>query len=209
MKPRQPSRQRIRTADVGRGVDGLAGRLSPRRSPAWSPARRDGDGEPVAGTADAAGEPLHHDAAAGQALAFSFNDRDLALSPDGTRWCSPPGMTRSWCCARWINWSPAGPRHRQCARAVSSRPMASWIGVFDLLDEGVTTGPVVAAQPLRKVSPRGGPPMSSRACRRVSRRQLGRRTIRSCLRPATAPPGSCGWAGGGEPEVLTRPDTRE
>jgi hypothetical protein len=49
---------------------------------------------------------------AAQALGLSFNDRDLALSPDGTRFVYTAGAQAQLMVRRSINWTPSRGRHR-------------------------------------------------------------------------------------------------
>ena len=115
-------------------------------------------------------------------------------------------MTRGWCCAASISWSCALPGIVN-ARAPFFSPDGQWIGVFDLLDEGVTTGPVVEST-LRRVSLRGGPPVT--VARVVGASRGASWGADGSIVFATSDR-STGLlrvgASGGEPEVLTRPDT--
>ena len=144
---------------------------------------------------------------AAQALAFSVNDRDVAISPDGTQ-LAFTGGDDAQLVLRALDQLEVRPLPGIVnARAPFFSPDGQWIGVFDLLDEGVTTGPVVEST-LRKVSLRGGPPVT--VARLVGASRGASWGADDSIVFATSDR-STGLlrvgASGGEPEVLTRPDT--
>jgi serine/threonine-protein kinase len=145
-----------------------------------------------------------------QALAFSINDRDLALSADGTRVVYTAG-DESQLFVRTFETLEAAPlagiTH---ARAPFLSPDGRWIGFFDELDEGVTTGPVVQRGALRKVPVSGGPPVlicritgASRGASWGSDDSIVFATSDSATGLLRVP------ASGGEPAVLTKPAEAE
>ena len=76
-----------------------------------------------------------------QPLAFSFNDRDLALSADGTRLAYTAGAQAQLMVRIFDQLEPrAARRHRQ-RRVRLLSPDGRWIGYFDRLDEGTNVGP--------------------------------------------------------------------
>ncbi len=92
-----------------------------------------------------------------QPIALSFNDRDLALSADGTRLAYTAG-DRAQLMLRAFDQLDAQPIAGVVnARAPFLSPDGGWIGYFDRLDEGPTTGPVVQHGALKKVPSGGGP----------------------------------------------------
>jgi eukaryotic-like serine/threonine-protein kinase len=143
-----------------------------------------------------------------QPLAFSINDRDVALSADGARVAYTAG-DQAQLMVRALDQLDAAPLAGIVnARAPFLSPDGRWIGFFDRLDEGLTTSPGVQRGALRKVSVSGGPPIT--IC-----------TVLGASRGASWGPDdsivfatsdlSTGLlrvpASGGEPEVLTTPDT--
>ena len=80
-----------------------------------------------------------------QPLAFSINDRDVAISADGTRLAYTAG-DQAQLMVRALDQLDAVPLAGIAnARAPFLSPDGRWIGFFDRLDEGVTTGPVARA----------------------------------------------------------------
>jgi len=93
-----------------------------------------------------------------ESLAFSINDRDVTLSADGTRIVYVAG-DRAQLMVRALDKLEATPVPGvENARAPFLSPDGRWIGFFERLDEGVTTGPVGRGV-LKKVSTSGGPPV--------------------------------------------------
>jgi serine/threonine protein kinase len=141
-----------------------------------------------------------------QPLAFSINDRDLAISADGTRLAYTAGdqaqlMVRAL--DRLDTVPMAGIAN---ARAPFLSPDGRWIGFFDRLDEGVGTG-VVRRGALRKVSVSGGAPITICTLSGASRGASWGPDDSIVF--ATSDPSSGLLrvpASGGEPEVLTKPD---
>jgi serine/threonine-protein kinase len=145
-----------------------------------------------------------------QPLAFSINDRDIAIAADGTRLVYTAG-DQAQLMVRSLDRLDAVPLAGITnARAPFLSPDGRWIGFFDRLDEGLTTGPVVQSGALKKVSTSGGPPIT------IARLTGGSRgahwgpddaivfatsdTTTGILRVR---------ASGGEPEVLTKPNAEE
>jgi serine/threonine-protein kinase len=94
-----------------------------------------------------------------QPLAFSINDRDIALSADGTRLVYTAG-DQAQLMVRALDQLEALPLAGITnARAPFLSPDGRWIGFFDRLDEGVGSG-VVRRSALRKVSVSGGAPIT-------------------------------------------------
>jgi Tol biopolymer transport system component len=144
---------------------------------------------------------------AAQPLAFSINDRDLALSPDGTQLVYTAGA-QAELMVRPLDQLDALPVAGIAnARAPFFSPDGRWIGFFDQLDEGLTTGPVVRRGVLKKVSISGGPPIAIWPLTGASRGASWGPDDSIVF--ATSDP-STGLlrvrASGGEPEVLTKPD---
>ena len=141
-------------------------------------------------------------------LAFSFNDRDLALSADGTRLAYTAG-DQAQLMVRTLDRLEAVPVPGIAnARAPFLSPDGRWIGFFDRLDEGVTTGAVVQRGALRRVSTNGGPSIEILPLTGASRGASW--GADGSIVFATSDP-STGLlrvsASGGEPEVLTTTDT--
>ena len=143
---------------------------------------------------------------AAQALAFSVNDRDVAISPDGTQLAFTGGDDAQLMLRALDQLELRSLPGIVNARAPFFSPDGQWIGVFDLLDEGVTTGPVVEST-LRRVSLRGGPPV---AVARVVGASRGASWGADDSIVFATSDRSTGLlrvsASGGEPEVLTTPD---
>jgi len=143
-----------------------------------------------------------------QPLAFSINDRDLALSADGTLLVYTAG-NQSELMVRPLDQLEAvrvpGIAH---ARAPFLSPDGRLIGFFDELDEGVTTGPVIQRSVLRKVSLAGGPPVT--ICRLTGASRGASWGPDDSIVVATSDTATGLLrvsAGGGDPVVLTKPDT--
>ena len=93
---------------------------------------------------------------AAQPLAPSINDRDVAISADGTRLAYTAG-DQAQLMVRALDQLETAPLPGMTnARAPFFSPNGRWIGFFDRLDEGVGTGPVRRGA-LRRVSLSGGP----------------------------------------------------
>ena len=98
---------------------------------------------------------------AAQPLAFSINDRDVALSADGTRLAYTAG-DQAQLMVRALDQLEAVPLAGIAnARAPFLSPDGRWIGFFDRLDEGVTTGPVPARRAEESVGERRRRPSRS------------------------------------------------
>jgi serine/threonine-protein kinase len=144
---------------------------------------------------------------ASQALAYSINDSDLALSADGRQIVFTAGP-RSQLHVRALEQLDAVP----FAGAINARaPFMSrdgrWIGFFDRFDEGVTTGPVAQRSAMRKVSTSGGPPIVIAQVVGASRGAVWGPDDAIVFATSDTSTGIMRVAaGGGEPEVLTRPD---
>jgi eukaryotic-like serine/threonine-protein kinase len=141
-------------------------------------------------------------------IAYSINDRDIALSADGTQLAYTAG-DQSQLMVRALDRLDAVPLTGIAnARGPFLSPDGRWIGFFDQLDEGLTTGPVVQRGTLKKVSTSGGPPIAISAVKGVSRGASWGSDDSIVF--ATSDP-STGLlrvpASGGEPEVLTKPDS--
>jgi serine/threonine-protein kinase len=142
-----------------------------------------------------------------QPLAFSINDRDLAISADGTRLAYTAG-DQAQLMVRALDQLEAVPLSGIAnARAPFFSPDGRWIGFFERLDEGFRIGPVAQRGTLKKVSTNGGPPITLLTLTGASRGaswSLDDSIVFATSDPATGllrvP------AGGGEPEVLTKPD---
>ncbi len=86
-------------------------------------------------------------------------------------------------------------------------PDGNWIGFFDRFDEGVTTGPVAQRSALRKVSTAGGPAIVIASVLGASRGAVWGPDDSIVFATSDTSTGIMRVAaGGGEPEVLTRPD---
>jgi serine/threonine-protein kinase len=148
---------------------------------------------------------------AAQPLAFSINDRDLAIAPDGARIAYTAG-DQAQLMVRALDQLEAAPLAGITnARAPFFSPDGRWIGFFDRLDEGLTTGPVVQSGALKKVSTNGGPPIT------IARLTGGSRgahwgpddSIVFATSDTTTGILRVRASGGEPPEVLTKPDAEE
>jgi serine/threonine-protein kinase len=140
-------------------------------------------------------------------LAFSINDRDLAIAPDGSRIAYIAG-DQAQLMVRALDQLEATPLAGIAnARAPFLSPDGHWIGFFERLDEGLSTGPAVQRGALQKVSTNGGPPVTITPLTGGSRGATW--ASDDSILFATSDP-STGImrvrAGGGEPEILTKPD---
>jgi serine/threonine protein kinase len=143
-----------------------------------------------------------------QPLAFSINDRDFALAADGTRLAYTAG-DQAQLKVRDLNQLDAvtltGTTN---ARAPFFSSDGRWIGFFDELDEGVTTGAVVQRGALRKVSVSGGPPVAICPVTGASRGASWGSDDSIVFATSDTSTGLLRVrASGGDPEVLTKPDT--
>jgi serine/threonine-protein kinase len=123
-----------------------------------------------------------------QLLAFSINDRDVAISADGTRLVYTAGDQAQLMVRSFDQLDAAPLAGIANARAPFLSPDGRWIGFFDRLDEGFTTGPVVRRGALRKVSTSGGPPIAIWQMTAHRAAPVGVQTIRLCSRRAIRPP---------------------
>jgi len=142
-----------------------------------------------------------------QPLAISFNDRDLAVSPDGTHVVYTAGADSQLMVRAFDRLEPSPLAAITNARAPFVSPDGRWVGYFDRLDEGVTTGPVVGGI-LRKVPIAGGPPVVIASINGASRGASWGPDDSIVF--ATSDPATGLLrvrASGSEPEVLTRPAT--
>jgi serine/threonine-protein kinase len=142
-----------------------------------------------------------------QPLAFSINDRDLAISADGTRLAYTAG-DQAQLMVRALDRLDAVPVASIAnARAPFLSPDGCWIGFFDRLDEGITTGPVVRRGTLRKVSTSGGPPIAICPLTGTSRGASWGPDDSIVFATSDLSTGLLRVAaGGGVPESLTKPD---
>jgi len=141
-------------------------------------------------------------------VAFSINDRDVALSADGTRLVYAAG-DQAHLMVRALDQLDAVPLPGIAnARAPFLSPDGRWIGFFERLDEGVTTGPVTQRTALRKVSVSGGAPLV--VCTTTGASRGASWSPDDSIIFATSDPATGLLrvpAGGGDAEVLTKPDT--
>jgi eukaryotic-like serine/threonine-protein kinase len=143
-----------------------------------------------------------------QPLAFSINDRDVALSADGTRLAYTAGDQAQLMVRALDRLDAVALAGIANARAPFLSPDGRWIGFFDRLDEGVTTGPVVQRGALKKVSMSGGPPIAICALTGASRGASWGPDDSIVFATSDTSTGLLRVpASGGEPEVLTKPDT--
>ena len=146
---------------------------------------------------------------AAQALALSINDRDVAISPDGSQLAFTGGYDSKLMLRARDQLAAQPIAGIVNARAPFFSPDGQWIGVFDLLDEGVNTGPVVGST-LRKVSLRGGPPVPVARIVGASRGASWGEDDSIVFATGDRSTGLLRVsATGGEPEVLTRPDASQ
>ena len=139
-------------------------------------------------------------------IALSFNDRDLAISPDGTRLVYTAGPDAQLMVRALDRLDPLPVAGVTNARAPFVSADGRWIGFFERLDEGVTTGPVLNGA-LKRVPIGGGPPGTIALISGGSRGASwgsDDSIVFATNDPATGLLRVA--AGGGEPEVLTRPD---
>jgi serine/threonine-protein kinase len=140
-------------------------------------------------------------------VAFSINDRDVALSADGTHLAYAAG-DQAQLMVRALDQLDAVPLQGVAnARAPFLSPDGRWIGFFERLDEGVTTSVETQRGALRKVSVSGGAPLV--VCTMTGASRGASWGPDDSIVFATSDP-SAGLlrvaAGGGEPEVLTKLD---
>ena len=143
-----------------------------------------------------------------QQLAISFNDRDLAVTPNGTHVVYTAGAESQLVVRALDRLDPMPLAGATNARAPFISPDAQWVGFFDRLDEGITTGPVVGGA-LKRVPIGGGPPIVIAPISGGSRGATwgdDDAIIFATSDPATGLLRVA--ARGGEPEVLTRPDPK-
>jgi len=142
-------------------------------------------------------------------LALSFNDRDLAVSPDGTRLVYTAGPESQLIVRALDRLDPLPVAGITNARAPFVSPDARWVGFFDRLDEGLTTGPVVRGA-LKRVPIGGGPPNVITLISGGSRGASWGPDDSIVFATSDPTTGLLRVAArGGEPEVLTRPDANK
>ena len=142
-----------------------------------------------------------------QPLAFSINDRDVALSADGTRIVYTAGDQAQLMVRTLDQVEAVVMPGITNARAPFLSPDGRWIGFFDQLDEGLTTGPVVQRGALKKVSTSGGPSILISTLTGASRGASWGPDDSIVFATSDTSTGLLRVrAGGGEPEVLTKPD---
>jgi serine/threonine-protein kinase len=146
----------------------------------------------------------------GEPLAFSINDRDLAIAPDGSRIAYAAGA-QAQLMVRALDQLDATPLPGVTnARAPFFSADGRWICFFDRLDEGVTTGPTGQRGALKKVSTSGGPPITIASLTGASRGASWGPDDTIVF--ATSDPATGILrvrAAGGESEVLTTPDAAQ
>jgi serine/threonine-protein kinase len=143
-----------------------------------------------------------------QPLAFSINDRDVAISADGTRLAYTAGDQAQLMVRAFDQLDTAPLAGIANARAPFFAPDGRWIAFFDRLDEGVTTGPVVQRGALKKVSTNGGPLIVISPLTGASRGASWGPDDSIVFATSDLSTGLLRVpAGGGEPVVLTKPDT--
>jgi serine/threonine-protein kinase len=143
-----------------------------------------------------------------QPLAFSINDRDVAISADGTRLAFTAGDQAQLMVRAFDQLEAAPLAGIANARAPFLSPDGRWIAFFDRLDEGVTTGPVVQRGALKKVSTSGGPLIVISPLTGASRGASWGPDDSIVFATSDLSTGLLRVpAGGGEPVVLTKPDT--
>ena len=167
----------------------------------------DVDGEAARTGAAAPAEPLRHHACRPRSRSPSASTTATSRSSaDGTRLAYTAG-DQAQLMVRALDQLDAVPLAGIVnARAPFLSPDGRWIGFFDRLDEGVGTG-VVRRGALRKVSVSGGAPIT--ICTLTGASRGASWGPDDSIVFATSDP-STGLlrvpAGGGEPEVLTKPD---
>jgi serine/threonine protein kinase/Tol biopolymer transport system component len=143
-----------------------------------------------------------------QPLAFSINDRDVAISADGTRLAYTAGDQAQLMVRAFDQLDAAPVAGIENARAPFLSPDGRWIGLFDRLDEGLTTGPVVQRGALKKVSTSGGPLIVITPLTGASRGASWGPDDSIVFATSDTATGILRVpASGGAPEVLTTPDT--
>ena len=93
-----------------------------------------------------------------RALAFSVNDRDLALSSDGTRLVYTAGTEAQLMIRAFDRLNAVPLVGITNARAPFLSPDGRWIGLFDRLDEGLSNSPTARAWQsahMRRITPSG------------------------------------------------------
>jgi serine/threonine-protein kinase len=141
-----------------------------------------------------------------QAVALSVNDRDLALSPDGSRLVYTAGSEYRLMVRAFDQLADTPLAAVTNARAPFFSPDGRWVAFFDRLDEGIDTG-AVRDGALKKVSIAGGAP--SVICRVAGGSRGASWVAPDTIVFATGDlkTGLLRVTGaGGEPEVLTVPD---
>jgi serine/threonine-protein kinase len=140
-----------------------------------------------------------------QPLAISFNDRDLAVSPDGTFLAYTAGADAQLMIRALDRLDPSPLAAITNARAPFISPDGRWVGFFDRLDEGVNTGPVGGGT-LRRVPIAGGPPVDIAPITGASRGASWGSDDSIVFATSDLASGLLRVAArGGEPEIVTRP----
>ncbi len=143
---------------------------------------------------------------AGAPIALSFNDRDLALSPDGRRVVYTAGPEAELVIRAFDSLDPLPLAGITNARAPFVSADGRWIGFFDRLDEGLMTGPLLSGT-LKRVPIGGGPPSVIASISGGSRGATWGSDDSIVFATSDPATGLLRVAArGGEPEVLTRPD---
>jgi Tol biopolymer transport system component len=142
-------------------------------------------------------------------LALSFNDRDLAVGANGTHLVYTAGGESQLMVRALDRLDPVPLAGVTNARAPFVSADARWVGFFDRLDEGLTTGPMLGGA-LKRVPIGGGPPT---VIARVSGGSRGASWGQDDSIVFATSDRTTGLlrvaARGGEPEVLTRPDANK
>jgi serine/threonine-protein kinase len=139
-------------------------------------------------------------------LALSFNDRDLALSPDGTHLVYVAGADAQLTVRTFDRLDPQPLEGITNARAPFVSSDGRNVGFFDRIDEGLNTGPAIGGV-LKRVPIDGGPPTV--VAQVIGGSRGASWSPDDSIVFATSDPKTGILrvsARGGNPEVLTRPD---
>lgn len=142
-----------------------------------------------------------------QPIAFSFNDRDVAISADGTHLAYTAG-DQAQLMVRALDQLEAAPLAGIVnARAPFFSPDSRWIGFFERLDEAQGVGAVIQRGALKRVPTNGGP---ATTISRLTGASRGASWVSDDLVVFATNDPSTGLLrvamSGGEPAVLTKPD---
>jgi serine/threonine-protein kinase len=145
---------------------------------------------------------------AAQPLAFSINDCDIAIASDGTHLAYTAG-DQAQLMVRSLDQLEAVPLAGITnARSPFFSPEGGWIGYFDRLDEGLTTGPGGQRGSLKKVRTSGGPPITIASVTGGSRGATWATDGSIIFATNDVSTGLLRVsADGGEPQILTKLDT--